>query len=193
VVERDDEEITYHSWPSFVGTTWGIRFPHQIRPLLIIHRLAIEAGHSGRDDCGALQWNMLVERISDILSRSGSQGFDVRLPHSLDRGVLKVCISRDESSIIRPLVMVSRAHGSVEGVDKISPRQVLLSEVGCSMGGLGLLAELVEWSMRHVAWESLSQRATSSSSLVAHDRSLFGTFPAGYSAVWVSGNGGLAV
>ena len=148
---------TYYAGPALIGTAMGVRLPHEVGALVVVHDLAAHVRLAGRDGGRALQRDMALQRVGNVLAGRGAQSLEVGLADGGDGGVLLVEVAAGEGGVVGPAVVVGAADG-VEGVNRVRLGQALAVAVGAAVGGAGVGLDHVERAVGHVAGETLAER-----------------------------------
>jgi hypothetical protein len=99
-----------------------------------------------------------LDRVDNVLSRSGLDGFLVRVLHSGNWAALIAGISGKKRGVVRSLMMI-RAADLVEPVNGICTRDMVLAQMRRAMSALAVTTDYIEWLVRLVAREALAKRA----------------------------------
>lgn len=155
-------EKTHNSIPPFVGATGGVRFPHKVCALVVLHELTAEIVRAAGHDGGSLKRDVQPQRVLDVLLGGGLYSLHVAVAHGGQRGVLLVQVARGQCGVIGAAMVVVTAN-SIKGVDGIGLRgggavtAVRGAVVGVAVSCLCLALDDIERSVRHVAGKSLGQ------------------------------------
>lgn len=148
----------FYSRPASVVTT-GLAL--QVCAFLVVKDPAEAVWDARRQISNTLQWPMLRDCVNDVLPWCGPQCLLIRVLHSGDWAMSDVYVSGEIGSIVRTFMVVA-VSAFVEAVDDVGALEVLLSEMMGTMCGLGVLADAVKRSVRHVSWIAFAQRAATS-------------------------------
>lgn len=97
---------------------------------------------------------MPSKRVLNVLSGCSTDSLIVGILNGGNGRVELVSVAAGKSGVIRATVMVCPADG-VKSINGVGNRQLLSSQMRSAISCAGLFSENFEWSVRHVAWESL--------------------------------------
>jgi hypothetical protein len=114
---------------------------------------------------------MLADSISNVFARSSTKSLLVGVGYGGNWTVPIVFVTGEVGCVVRPFVVV-RECGPIETVNGICAGEVLLAQMVGSVSSLGVLADYVEWTVRHVPWVAFTQRTSATQPLAIFERVL---------------------
>lgn len=92
--------------------TKAVVAPDLVGAFLVVVRLAVDIGVTGREESSSIKWSVAVQAVGDLVERCRPQGLFVGLPKRLQRAVLADVVALGTNGIVGTLMMV-RVRGHV--------------------------------------------------------------------------------
>lgn len=137
--------------PALIRTAFRIGLPVEISAFLIVHDLAAQVPMARRDDRGALQGDVPLQGVLDVLAGRRPDGLHVGIMDSFEGRVLLVEVVRCQRSIVRATMVIGTPNG-VKVVDGVRGWDMTTSaNVRRATSHAMLTSERLKWSVRHIS------------------------------------------